>query len=340
MMSSFVVADAVWETIGDLASKGGEKKAAVSYVTSDVVVKFRKGDLLVVDATDDAVRAGQTSAPVLRRAVMRGAQVVSVPRLHAKVMVFDRVALIGSANISVHSASQLIEALFVAKEQGLVNSISRWIEGLARTGKSIDEITLAHLLAISPKRERALSTFRMLVEPHIVFYKQVLEGDIQKYNTRSSTAGTGGGARDLRVSPVKRFQPLLQTMLSEPGSTPGVTRGRVLSYRRGKEPVETTVELWPPTSARSNELRISCFYEVPGWAVNHDELQRAEQAGQMLFYVLEMDVHGTTVAKVLSDEQLARDSRAIGEHMKKQSLSTARKAIVGAVDVLRQVAVP
>lgn len=338
-MSSFVAAKQVWKTIDSLASLG-PKKAAVSYVSSDVVVKFSQGDVLVVDGSDEAVRAGQTNALVLWRAVMRGAHVVSVPQLHAKVMLFGKTALIGSANLSLHSAAHLIEAALLVTEKNLIGKISKWIAGLARTGNTVDDALLSHMLSIMPRLHRTIQAFRTLVEPQIIFFKQVLPGDIRKYNMQSSTAGTGGGARDLRVSRASLFRPLLRTMLSERSQTEDVTYGCVRSYSRKGRPIETSVELWPPTSARPNELRISRFYEVPGWAVDGNELQKTEDAGQMLFYVLEMDIHGTVTAKVMNDEQLGKADQTIAAHIKELSRGSPRKAIVGAIDLLHKVTVP
>src|SRR3989337_4427162 len=107
-MNGFSTAGNVWTTILELSSSCDMKKAAVSYVSSDAILKFGQGDTLVVDASDDAIQAGQTSGSVLQRALTRGARVVSIPRLHAKVMVFGATAVVGSANISVRSTRELI----------------------------------------------------------------------------------------------------------------------------------------------------------------------------------------------------------------------------------------
>jgi len=48
-MIQFACAEAVWRKIRSLSARRGRKKAAVSYVTSDAVVKFGAGDLLVVE---------------------------------------------------------------------------------------------------------------------------------------------------------------------------------------------------------------------------------------------------------------------------------------------------
>ena len=211
---------------------------------------------------------------------------------------------------------------------------------MGTTGQEINDEILQHLLLLESQRPPIRRAFHALAESHIVFFKQVMTGDIKKYNTRSSTSGTGGGARDLRVSPVRFFHPLLSQMLSEHGDDPRITHGNVLSHV-GRKKFTTTVELWPPTRKRPNEVRISRFYDIPGWAVEEEAFKLAQKQGQMLFYVLEMDIHGTVTAKVLSNQQLSQNSPIIGQHIERlASRAGPRRSIIGAVDVDRNVTVP
>lgn len=340
-MTGFHAAGDVWSTISALSSRCRTKRAAVAYVTSDVIVKFGHGDLLVVDASDDAVAGGQTSGSVIQRALTRGARVVSVPQLHAKVIVFDQTAVVGSPNVSVRSARHLIEAVMVTEQKALVRQITRWIDNLGNTGQTVDDILLRHLLSLESRRPPIRRAFRALAESHTVFFKQVMAGDIEKYKKESSFAGTGGGARDLRVSPASVFRPLLSQMLSEVGAEPGVTHGRVVSSLGQGRFSRTLVELWPPTNARPNELRIARFYEVPGWAVQDEQFKRAMQRVETLFYVLEMDIHGTVTAKVLSGQQVSRDNKLIGRHIENLASRLPQgRSIIGAVDVILNITVP
>src|SRR5207302_548034 len=63
--------------------------------------------------------------------------------------------------------------------------------------------------------------------PLLVFYKEAKPGDIKKFREVSNVAQSGGGARDLRVSPAALFQPGLQQILSQPGEELFVTQGLV-----------------------------------------------------------------------------------------------------------------
>lgn len=227
------------------------------------------------------------------------------------------------------------------EQPALVRRISRWIDDLECTGQIVDDALLQHLLTLESKRPPIQRAYRALAESQIVFFKEVMAGDIEKYYTRSSTAGSGGGARDLRISPAPQFQPLLAQMLSEHGDNPGVTHGSVLSRVGSRRFDVTSVELWPPTNARPNEMRVARFYEVPGWAVHEAFFKRAQQQGRKLFYILEMDIHGTVTAKVLDDRQLLRSNPIIGQHIHElASRSGHRRSIIGAVDVVHNVMVP
>jgi hypothetical protein len=330
----------VWPEI--LKFSGSQpKKAVVAYVGSDAFLRFGENDVLVVDASDVTVACGQTSASVLQRAMKRGARIFSVSRLHAKVMVFGNTAVVGSANISISSRQVLLETVLITQQSDVVQQIVSWVDDLARVGQEIDSERLRALLVLESQREPIKRSFRALAETHLVFFKEVKWGDIEKYKRQSSTAGTGGGARDLRISPADVFRPLLSQVISEPGPATGVTCGSVHSLVADGKMEETHIELWPPTSARPSEIRIARFYEVPGWAVTEAQFQSAQQRGEKLFYVLEMDVHGTVTAKVLGDIELCRGDANLAKHLKHlESEAGEGHSIIGAYDVLHNVSVP
>lgn len=340
-MNTFFGSDAVWKQIVRLSGQGGTKSAAVAFVSSDSVIKFGAGDLLIVDASDPVVQTGLTSASVLKRAISRGARVVSFPNLHSKVLVFPKAVVVGSANISLNSRHRLIEAVITSAEQSAVRDATKWIQALAGRGVPIDDSLLKHLMAIEGTRPRIRAAFRTLSEAHLVFFKEVKLGDIEKYNTQSSTAGTGGGARDLRVSPVSVFRGVLSQILSEPTSEVGVSYGKVLSHTAARGVQETIVELWRPTPSRPSELRISRFYDVPGWKISLKQFNQAQRAGRTLFYVLEMDIHGTVTAKVMSDTALGESDQSICTHIRNLVASQdGRRSIIGAVDILKGTTFP
>jgi hypothetical protein len=100
-MAKFLGQD-LWSTIVRIGGEGGRKCAAIAYY-STAVVRFGDGDIIIVDASEDAIRGGQTSARVLLDAFHRGAVVFSHSKLHAKMLIGEREAVVSSANLSARS---------------------------------------------------------------------------------------------------------------------------------------------------------------------------------------------------------------------------------------------
>lgn len=89
-----VLSHRLWQTIKHVATKSKCRKAAVAFVTRDLI-GFRKDDVLVVDASKATVRAGETDARLLTSLHRRGVKLHSCPGLHAKVLLLDGAAVIG-----------------------------------------------------------------------------------------------------------------------------------------------------------------------------------------------------------------------------------------------------
>lgn len=136
-----VVSEGLWTELRRIAGKKKNRPrlAAVAYVTSDERVNFGKGDILVCDATDTAIKSGQTAAAILRRAHDRGAQLFSSPGLHAKVFLLGRVAVIGSANLSSKSATELDEAALITDDARATSGVRLLVESLSQTADRIDQ---------------------------------------------------------------------------------------------------------------------------------------------------------------------------------------------------------
>jgi len=91
----------------------GPSDVAVAYFGQGVtkLLTLARGSRLVVDASEQAVKSGQTHPASLLALHRKGVSIFSVKNLHAKVFVFGRTAFIGSANVSERSARQLFEAV-------------------------------------------------------------------------------------------------------------------------------------------------------------------------------------------------------------------------------------
>jgi hypothetical protein len=78
---------------------------------------------------------------------------------------------------------------------------------------------------------------------------------------------------------------------------------------------------------------------VPGWRIGRQQFDEAGEKGEILFYVLEMDVHGTVTAKVMTSADLINSNELLANYMRRLLRTRdARKSVTGAADVLRGLA--
>ena len=89
----------------------------------------------------------------------------------------------------------------------------------------------------------------------LVIYKKIVAGDLRKFTATSNDSKTGGGARDLRYSPVDEFFPKFEMMF--PDKRDGILYG----YFYWNSHPRTEVEIHPPTYKRPNEMRIAKVHE-------------------------------------------------------------------------------
>jgi hypothetical protein len=146
-----LLSDNLWAVIKQLGKKASARRAAVAYVTSEEFVKFSEGDVLVTDASDHAIAMGQTDAQVLANAFKRGAQLYSIPGLHTKVLLLGGSAVIGSANLSDASATNLVEAAWVTDAPAAVGMATSLVQQLTNQAQKIDEGFLKRILKIEVK---------------------------------------------------------------------------------------------------------------------------------------------------------------------------------------------
>ena len=89
-----LLSDTLWQELAKQSAGHLRLRAAIAYVTAPHL-DFRQGDLLVCDASDQAIKGGLTSASLLRTFLDGEAEVYSYEGLHSKVAVIDDKALIG-----------------------------------------------------------------------------------------------------------------------------------------------------------------------------------------------------------------------------------------------------
>jgi PLD-like domain len=104
----------VWATLTKAAKRSsGQSYIAVAYFGKGAarLLPLTRGSCLVIDASDMAVKSGQTCPASLRVLLKKGVRIYSSERLHAKVFVFGKSAFVGSANVSTNSQTALFEAV-------------------------------------------------------------------------------------------------------------------------------------------------------------------------------------------------------------------------------------
>lgn len=150
-----VLIDNIWRDIAPLVRKQ-KKVAALAYVSTDKHLTFRTGDTLLCDASDQAIRSGQTSAYVLGKFHKEGAKLYSCPNLHAKAIVFGGNVLIGSNNLSESSANQLREMAILSSRSSVVSQARAFIHRLKEESEPIDAEFLERIRTIKVIKRKAL----------------------------------------------------------------------------------------------------------------------------------------------------------------------------------------
>jgi hypothetical protein len=133
-----LLSDNLWETLSIQSAEHKRIRAAIAYVTASYL-NFRQGDVLICDASDDAIKGGLTSASILRSFVAQGAEVYSYDGLHSKVAVIDDQALIGSANLSENVGVNTCEASLLTDDLQVVALIQGFIENIKGESDPLNE---------------------------------------------------------------------------------------------------------------------------------------------------------------------------------------------------------
>ncbi|MHC2841727.1 phospholipase D family protein [Bradyrhizobium diazoefficiens] len=106
--------------------------AAVAYFGKGAskLLPLPPGSHLVVDASEHAVKKGQTHPNDLKHLQRGGVVIFSSPSLHAKVFIFENVAFIGSTNVSKRSSKILTEAVVKTSDRAVVRSAKTFVKRL------------------------------------------------------------------------------------------------------------------------------------------------------------------------------------------------------------------
>lgn len=152
-MATFVTEDQ-WSAIRkDLRGTRAPVTAVVAYVgdKGDTLMPLKRGDRLVCEASDALIASGFTDARTLQRFAKHGVEIYSKQGLHAKVVVGDGFAWVGSANAS---GSGYLEAV-VRVGQTDARRIAAWADALCIEPFALSVDDLQRLAAIEVKRRQA-----------------------------------------------------------------------------------------------------------------------------------------------------------------------------------------
>jgi len=117
------------------------------------LLALRKGDTVVVDASEAAVKSGQTNPAILQDWLKSGVAIYSQPQLHAKVFVFGSVLFVGSTNVSRNSEEILHEAVLRTNDRSAVTDARHHVKDLAESASRLRKAELSRLVGLySPAR--------------------------------------------------------------------------------------------------------------------------------------------------------------------------------------------
>jgi len=141
-----------WNRIASVSKKADTKRAAIAYLTQDLPLGLNSEDTLIVDASEQTIASGGTSAKVLAKLHRRGVNLYHCDALHSKVVVLDGTVFVSSANLSASSQNTLVEAGLETDSPTAVAQAVAFIELLAEHSSPIDENFIARITKIPVTR--------------------------------------------------------------------------------------------------------------------------------------------------------------------------------------------
>jgi hypothetical protein len=150
-----IVCESIWTDLPKASKQSKHRFAAIAYLTTEKYVKFVAGDVVVVDASDEAIKTRKTSRALLKKLVRRGVLVHSLPKLHAKLIAFDDALFVGSMNFSLTSPS-LTEIALKTKKRSVVQEGRATVQHLAALADKVDPIFIKRIMSLEllPREKR------------------------------------------------------------------------------------------------------------------------------------------------------------------------------------------
>lgn len=153
IMTEFIASD-IWKRLTASARRfKGNADVAVAYFSKGAarLLPLAEGSRLVVNASEAAVKAGETHPADLKKLQEAGVRIYSSPWLHAKVFVFGETVFVGSANVSRNSSDNLDEAMIRTTENRAVKAARAFIDGLCTQELGPNDLTRLQKLYWPPE---------------------------------------------------------------------------------------------------------------------------------------------------------------------------------------------
>ncbi|MCS3801455.1 phospholipase D-like domain-containing protein [Niastella sp. OAS944] len=145
-MEQFLTGD-IWKQANKYLVNQHEKTACIAYITSNKL-KLSNGDSLICDASDYAIKYGQTSAKIIMSYYNKGVKVFSNGALHSKMLLTEKLLIIGSANLSQNSAEKLTESSILTDSDVLIAQAKVFCFNLLQESHPLNDKDIKTLLKI------------------------------------------------------------------------------------------------------------------------------------------------------------------------------------------------
>jgi hypothetical protein len=128
-----LVADHTWQGLEKYLHANVSKRAAISYIgpAATKLLGLVANDMIIIDGSDAALRAGQVDPDVISRWREKDIDVRTLPNLHAKMIHLEgdqTFVVVGSANASARSRDLLREAAILTDDEGLCTQVAEQLD--------------------------------------------------------------------------------------------------------------------------------------------------------------------------------------------------------------------
>ncbi|GBF17385.1 cardiolipin synthetase [Rhodococcus sp. Br-6] len=201
-----------WEAIAEAVGPARRRHAAVAFLGADAprILPMKRGDTLVVNASDSAVRSRATSPAAIAEYLQAGVLVYNERELHAKVIATSRCAVVGSANASTRSRDLALEAVVITEDPTVVSEVKQFVVDLAESPKRLTDRDLPRLQKLWEEGEendpdRAVPGVNRDPEDLITDFsagfvlEAMGEGDVDPATSAKITRRVRRGNRDSRI---------------------------------------------------------------------------------------------------------------------------------------------